>query len=67
MRATLETVRVSVPATDGRTLAKATREGEVLSQGVDSERVVFTARVPLAVVGRWRESEDIRVERADAA
>ncbi len=67
VRATLETVRVSVPATDGRTLAEAYREGEVLSQGVDSERVVFTARVPLAVVGRWRESEDIRVERADAA
>lgn len=67
VRATLETVRVSVPAADGRTLAEAYREGEVLSRDVDSGRVVFTARVPLAVVGRWRESEDIRVERADAA
>ena len=67
VRATLETVRVSVPAEDGRTLAEAYREGEVLSRDVDSGRVVFIARVPTAVVGRWRESEDIRVERADAA
>ncbi|MCG8467852.1 MAG: GTPase HflX [Gemmatimonadetes bacterium] len=67
MRARLETVRVSVPAADGRTLAEAYREGEVLERAYADGRVVFTARVPIAVAGRWRETSGLVVERAEAA
>ncbi len=67
IRATLETVRVRFPAGDGQTLAEAYREGEVLSREFESGEVVITARVPLAVVGRWREKHGVLVERADAA
>ena len=66
MRARLETVRVSFPAEDGRTLAEAYREGEVLERDYDEGRVVLTARVPLAVAGRWRDTAGLIVERADA-
>ncbi|MDH3734073.1 MAG: GTPase HflX [Gemmatimonadota bacterium] len=67
VRATLETVRVTVPAADGRTLAEAYREGEVLDQEVVSGNVVFTARVPFAVAGKWRLTADVVVEATDAA
>ncbi len=67
VRATLETVRVSIPAADGRTLAEAYREGEVLTREFVSGRVVLTARVPTAVAGRWRATTGVEVERADAA
>ena len=67
VRATLETVRVTIPASDGKTVAEAYREGEVLSNEVVSGQVVLTARVPLAVAGRWREQGELVVERADAA
>jgi len=66
-RATLETVRVSIPAADGRTLAEAYREGEVLEKNIISGRIVLTARVPAAVAGRWRETRGVEVERPDAA
>ena len=67
VRATLETVRVSFPAGDGRTLAEAYRTGEVLAREFVSGRVVLTARVPRAVAGRWRATSGVEVERADAA
>lgn len=67
VRARLETVRVTFPAGDGRTLAEAYREGEVLTREFVSGLVVLTARVPTAVAGRWREMSGVVVERADAA
>ena len=67
MRARMETVRVSFPAADGATLAEAYREGEVLERGYDSGRMVLLARVPTALVGRWRVTDGLVVERADAA
>ncbi len=67
MRARLETVKVSIPAADGATLAEAYREGEVLERDYDQEHVVITARVPGAVVGRWRDTVGLIVERSDAA
>ena len=67
MRARLVTVRVSFPVADGRTLAEAYREGEVLERGYDSGRVTITALVPTAIAGRWRETSGLIVECADAA
>ncbi|MFV1987862.1 MAG: GTPase HflX [Gemmatimonadota bacterium] len=66
-RATLETVKVTIPAADGRTVAEAYREGEVLAEEVVAGSIVLTARVPAAVVGRWRATTGIVVEQPDAA
>jgi len=59
------TVRLSVPTTDGRTLAEAYREAEVLSRAETNSRVVLTARVPVEVLGRWRRIRGVTVEGAD--
>jgi len=67
MRARLVTVRVSFPVADGRTLAEAYREGEVLERGYEAGCVVIIARVPRAVAGRWRETSGLIVECAEAA
>ncbi len=67
IRDRLATVRVSFPAADGRTLAEAYREGEVLRRELTNGRIVLTARVPEAVVGRWRGQAGIEVSRQDAA
>ncbi len=66
-RSRLATVRVSFPAADGRTLAEAYQEGEVLQREMAEGRIVLTARVPEATVGRWRAQDGIEVSRADAA
>jgi GTP-binding protein HflX len=55
------TVRVSVPVTDGRTLAEAYREAEVLGREETDSVVVLTARVPADVLGRWRQTSGVRV------
>lgn len=67
VRATRVTVRVKIPAADGRTVAEAYREGEVIDRKVVAGRVVLTARVPTAVAGRWRDTAGLIVERPDAA
>ncbi|MFQ5528765.1 MAG: GTPase HflX [Gemmatimonadota bacterium] len=56
------TVELSVPITDGRTLAEAYREAEVLSRAETDSRVVLTARVPVEVLGRWRRIQGVTVE-----
>jgi hypothetical protein len=58
---------VTIPAEDGRTLAEAYREGEVLERTFEAGRVILTARVPASIAGRWRHTSGIVVERADAA
>jgi len=55
------TVRVSVPVTDGRTLAEAYREAEVLGREETDSVIVLTARVPADVLGRWRQTTGVRV------
>ncbi len=67
IRSRLATVRISFPAADGRTLAEAYQEGEVLQREMAEGRIVLTARVPEATVGRWRAQDGIEVSRADAA
>ncbi|MDP2480210.1 MAG: GTPase HflX [Candidatus Palauibacterales bacterium] len=67
IRARRPTVRLVVPVADGRTLAEAYREGEVLSREQNGTEIVLVARVPEAVVGRWEGQEGVRVVRQDAA
>jgi GTP-binding protein HflX len=58
------TVRIEVPVTDGRTLAEAYREAEILDRHEDHLVVVLTARVPVPLLGRWRRKPGVRIERA---
>jgi GTP-binding protein HflX len=67
IRALRTTVRLVVPVADGRMLAEAYREGEVLSREQNGTEIVLVARVPEAVVGRWEGQEGVRVVRQDAA
>ncbi|MFQ5678875.1 MAG: GTPase HflX [Gemmatimonadota bacterium] len=66
-RARLATVRVTLPATDGRTLAEVYRAGEVLSREMRDGRIVLTARLPEAAIGRWKEQAEVEVTHSDAA
>ena len=56
------TVEVSVPITDGRMLAEAYWEAEVLSRAETDSRVVLTVRVPVEVLGRWRRIQGVTVD-----
>lgn len=67
IRARRPTVRLVLSAGDGRTLAEAYREGEVLSREQNGTEIVITARVPEALVGRWEGQKGLRVDRQDAA
>ncbi len=67
MRATRPTVRVRLAASDGRTLAEVYREGEVLERRDRDGTIELTARVPAAIVGRWRTQKGIEVSGQDAA
>ncbi len=66
-RAQRPTVEIAVPVSDGRTLAEAYREAEVLERRDTSSEVVLTARAPLALIGRWRSVPGVRVTQPDAA
>jgi len=61
------TVRVSVPVTDGRTIAEAYREAEVLEREETDSVVVLTARVPMDVLGRWRQTSGVRIAEGEVA
>lgn len=65
-RARLSTVRVVLPAADGRTLAEAYREGEVLERRLRNGKIELTARLPEAVIGRWSGLERVEVSRPGA-
>jgi len=67
LRARMATVRVSFPAEAGRILAEAYQEGEVLQREMLDGRIVLTARIPDALLGRWRGSAEVEVEREDTA
>ena len=57
------TVRLEVPVTDGKTLAEAYREAEVLERREEQLTVELTVRVPMAILGRWRNRPGVRVQR----
>ena len=62
MRARLAHVVVTVPVTDGESLAAMYREGEVLSRADEEGVVVVTARLPDALRGRLEARPHVRVE-----
>lgn len=60
------TVRVTVPVTDGRTIAEAYREAEVLEREETDSDIVLLARVPADVLGRWRQTNGIVIQDTPA-
>ncbi len=59
------TVRLEIPVTDGKTLAEAYREAEILERREEELTVELTARVPVANLGRWRNRPGVRVHDLD--
>ncbi len=55
-------VEVSVPVSDGRMLAEAYREADVLGRVETDSVVVLRARVPEEVLGRWRRMPGVTVK-----
>ena len=60
------TVRLELPVSDGRTLAEAYREAEIVDRRDEDMKVVLTARVPTRVLGRWRRKPGVRITKLDA-
>ena len=65
LRGLRPTVRLEIPVTDGRTLAEAYREAEILERREEELTVELTARVPVAILGRWRSRPGVRVQHLD--
>ena len=65
MRARLDKVRVRLPASDGETLARLYREGEVVDRVDEDGSVVVLARLPEAEVGRLGARDDIEIQEAE--
>ncbi len=61
VRSRLRTVRLSVPAEDGETLATLHREGEVLATSEGEGRVEVEARVSEALLGRLSRRNGIQI------
>jgi len=57
---------VEIPVTDGKTLAEAYRDAEVLERTDRGMKVVFRARVPVATLGRWRERQGVVVQHVES-
>ncbi len=58
-------VQITLASKDGRTLAEAYREGEVLERRENGGSIELTARVPVALVGRWRRKRGVRITEVD--
>ena len=60
--ARLAHVVVNLPSTDGEAIAALYREGEVVGRAEEDSRVMLTAWVPKAVLGRIAARSGVRVE-----
>jgi GTPase len=56
VRALRPVTEIRLPAADGRLLAAIHREGEVLEQRTEGDRLIVRARVPEALAGRLRSA-----------
>ena len=61
LRAEHPTIEVAIPVSDGRTLAQAYRETEVLTRTDTDTEIRFTARAPRALIGAWEQKPGVRV------
>jgi GTP-binding protein HflX len=62
VQARLAHVVVDLPSTDGEAIAALYREGEVVARADEDSRVMLTAWVPRAVLGRIATRSGVRVE-----
>jgi GTP-binding protein HflX len=62
VQARLAHVVVDLPSTDGEAIAALYREGEVVARADEDSRVMLTAWVPRAVLGRIAARSGVRVE-----
>lgn len=67
VRAERPTVDVSIPVSDGKALARAYREAEVLSRRDTDTEVVLTVRAPQALIGAWEQRADVRIRVRERA
>ena len=65
LRALRPTVRLEIPVADGRTLAEAYREAEVVHRHDEHTKVVLTARAPARILGRWKSKPGVSVVEID--
>lgn len=61
VRAERPTVELSIPVSDGKTLAQAYRESEVLDRRDTETEVILTARATRALIGSWDQQPGVRV------
>lgn len=62
VRAERPTVQLSIPVSDGKTLAQAYRDSEVLDRRDTDTEVVLTTRATRACIGAWQKQPGISVE-----
>jgi len=61
LRAENPTIELAIPVSDGRTLAQAYREAEVLARTDTDTEIRFTARASRALIGAWEQQPGVRV------
>ena len=59
------TVVIEIPVTDGRTLAEAYQDAEVLGREDGETSVVLRVRAPVTTLGRWRGRAGVLVQLLD--
>jgi GTP-binding protein HflX len=64
-RAEHPTVELEIPVTDGKTLAQAYREAEVLGRTDTDAQVRVLVRASRALIGAWEQQPEIRVLHPD--
>jgi 50S ribosomal subunit-associated GTPase HflX len=64
-RAEHPTIELEIPVTDGKTLAQAYREAEVLGRTDTDARVRVLVRASRALIGAWEQQPEIRVLHHD--
>ena len=65
IRAEHPTVELEIPVTDGRTLARAYREAEVLDRTDTDAQVRVLVRASRALIGAWEQQAEISVRYFD--
>jgi GTP-binding protein HflX len=61
------TVLVEIPVTNGKALAEAYEETEILDRTDGETAVTLRARVPEEILGRWRGTPDVKVSEVETA